>query len=139
MFHTFKKIFYSTILLAVFFGALLVYVPFVNAAVLSFSPPTGVFTIGSTFSVEVRVDGEGEAVNAAEGSIMFEPGELKVVNVSKEGSIFSLWTQEPAYSNNEDKIIFAGGRTDGYKGGDGKVIAIQFKALRDSVTTLVFS
>lgn len=99
----------------------------VYAATLSLNPSTGVYTAGSTFTARVVVNTNGDTINAADGTLSFNPKEITVVSVSK-GSIFNLWTAEPAYSNSNGTITFSGGSPTGYKGNGGTVISITFKA-----------
>ena len=99
-----------------------------SAATLSLSPGTGVYTSGSTFTVNVRVNTQGEEINAAEGTLKFNPNELSVVNVSRASSIFNLWVAEPAFSNSTGNITFSGGSPSGYSGGGGTVMSVTFRA-----------
>jgi Sec-independent protein translocase protein TatA len=98
-----------------------------SAATLSLSPSTGVYTAGSTFTASVKVNTNGAAINAADGTLTFNPKEITVLGVSK-GAIFNLWTAEPAYSNSAGTITFSGGSPTGYTGSGGTVISITFKA-----------
>lgn len=97
------------------------------AATLSLTPDTGVYTAGGTFTARVVVNTNGASINAADGSLSFNPKELTVVGISK-GSIFNLWTAEPSYSNSAGTISFSGGTPTGYKGNGGTVISITFRA-----------
>ena len=72
----------------VFFG---VQVHAAEAATLSVSPGTGVYTSNSTFTVRVVVNSGGKPINAAEGTLTFNPSELSVVSASRSTSIFNLW------------------------------------------------
>lgn len=104
---------------------------------LYLSPSSGTYTVGNTFSVEVRVNTGGISINAAQGTLVFSPDNLSVVSISKSGSIFSLWTAEPTYSNSSGAISFEGGVPNpGYTGASGKIITITFRA-RVSGTTQV--
>ncbi len=79
------------------------------AADIVVSPSTGNYTPGQTFTVSVRVAPGGQSVNAVEANMKFDPAVLSVVNVSKTGSVFSLWTTEPTFSNSAGTISFGGG------------------------------
>lgn len=105
------------------------------AASIYFSPSSAQKTVGNTFTVTVRVNTNGVAINAGEGSIVFDPDKLQVVSVSKSGSIFSLWASEPSFSNAEGNIDFSGGVTSpGFSGSNGLILNITFKA--KSATTV---
>lgn len=98
------------------------------AATLSLSPGTGVYTSGATFSVNVRVNSQGKEINAAEGTLKFNPNELSVVSVNRAGSIFNLWVAEPTFSNGAGTISFSGGSPSGYTGSGGSVMNVTFRA-----------
>jgi hypothetical protein len=98
-----------------------------HAATLSLTPDTGVYTAGNTFSARVVVNTGGDSINAADGTLSFNPQEITVVSVTK-GSIFNLWTAEPTFSNSNGTISFSGGSPTGYKGSGGTVISITFRA-----------
>ncbi len=100
-----------------------------EAATLSVSPNTGVYTAGSTFTVKVIVNSSGSAINAADGTLSFNPKELQVISVSRASSIFNLWTTEPTFSNSGGTVTFSGGSPTGYSGSSGNVMNVTFKAL----------
>jgi hypothetical protein len=79
------------------------------AADITVAPATGSYTPGQTFTVAVRVAPAGASVNAVEASLKFNPAVLSVVSLSKDGSVFSLWTTEPTFSNTAGTISFGGG------------------------------
>jgi len=107
-----------------------------NNASLYLAPSTGTYTVGNTFSIEVKVNTGGVAINAADGTIVFNPDKLEVVGVSKTNSIFSLWVQDPSFSNSLGTVTFAGGRpTPGYTGAAGGIITITFKAKTATYST----
>jgi hypothetical protein len=99
-----------------------------EAASLSLSPSTGVYTANEIFSVRVVVNTGGKPINAADGTLSFNPRELSVVSVNRSGSIFNLWVSEPAFSNGAGTIDFSGGSPSGYTGGSGNIMTITFRA-----------
>lgn len=80
-----------------------------DAADVVISPASGSFTAGQTFTATIQAVPNGASVNAVEAKLSFDPAVLSVVNVSKTGSVFSLWTTEPAFSNSAGTIEFGGG------------------------------
>src|SRR3989344_1047773 len=95
---------------------------------LYLSPSSGQVSVGQSFSVVLRVNTGGTAVNAAEGSVIFDQAKLSVTSVSKSGSVFTIWAEEPKFSNAEGTIEFAGGVPNpGYSGSNGLVLTINFK------------
>lgn len=81
----------------------------VEAADVLISPATGSYSSGQTFSVTVQADPKGDSVNAVEAELSFDNTLLSVVSVEKTGSVFSLWTTEPTFSNSAGTITFGGG------------------------------
>jgi len=79
------------------------------AADVLLTPSTGSYSTGQTFTATIQVDPAGDSVNAVEASLSFNTSVLSVVSVSKAGSVFSLWTTEPAFSNTAGTITFGGG------------------------------
>ena len=107
---------------------------------LYLSPSSGVYTVGNTFSVVVAVNTDGISINAAQGTLVFSPDKLSVTGISKGGSIFSLWTTEPTYSNSSGTITFGGGVPNpGYAGASGKIITITFRARVSGATAVNWS
>lgn len=99
------------------------------AATLSLSPATGVYTVGSTFTVNVVTNSQGAKINAGDGTVTFNPKELQVVSVNRASSVFNLWTAEPSFSNSAGTITFSGGVPTGYSGSSGRVMSITFRVL----------
>ncbi len=115
------------ILQALFLGLALIAVPsLASAAELSFSPASGSFPSGKEFAVKVLVNPGVDSINAADGVIAFDKDVLSVSSVSKDGSAFSLWTADPAFSNTDGTIEFSGGTPTAFSK-SGTVITIKFK------------
>jgi hypothetical protein len=105
--HTYIKQIAPLAVFVVLFFAL----PFfsAHAADLSLTPSTGSYGVGQTFTVTVKAVPNGDNVNAVEAALKFDPKTLSVVSVSKTGSVFSLWTTEPTFSNAAGTVTFGGG------------------------------
>ncbi len=98
------------------------------SASLYFSPSTRSYDLGATFTVAVYVSAN-ESMNAASGIISFPPDKLQVTSVSKTGSIFSLWAQEPSFSNSAGTVTFEGVVLNpGFVGSAGKLLSVTFRA-----------
>ncbi len=99
-----------------------------QSASLYLSPSTGTYTVGNSFSVAVKVNTGETAINAIEGSLTFETDDFEIVNLSKSGSILTIWTSEPSFSNSAGTINFSGGLpTPGFTGSSGTILTIVFK------------
>ncbi len=100
-----------------------------EAATLSLRPSSQSVSKGNIVSVRLIVNTDGKYVNNTEGSIQFPTDLLDVLSVSKSSSIFSLWVEEPRFSNYDGSVSFNGGVPNpGYIGSGGEVISITFKA-----------
>lgn len=107
--------------------ALISAVPFLaSAAEMSFSPASGTFDVGKEFSVKVLVSPGVDSVNAADGQILYDKDILSVSSVTKDGSAFSLWTADPAFSNSAGTVDFSGGTPTAFSK-SGTVITIKFR------------
>jgi len=105
-------------------------------ASLYISPSTKSCQIGQSFAVTVFVSSTEQTMNAAQGTISFPADKLSVTSISKSGSVVSLWTQEPSFSNSAGTINFEGiVLNPGFTGSAGKMISINFtaKAAGDAV------
>jgi hypothetical protein len=111
-----------------------------SASTLYFSPSLGEYAVGKTFSVGVYVSSSDQAMNAASGVISFPSDKLEVTSLSKTSSIFSLWVQEPSFSNSNGTINFEGiVLNPGFTGPSGKIITITFKVKAAGQSFITFS
>ena len=111
-----------------------------QAAVLSFSQLGNKYNLGSVFPVTVYVDSTGDVMNASSGVVSFPWDKLEVVSVSKTGSIFSLWAEEPTFSNKSGTVSFEGVVLNpGYSGSNGKLLTINFKAKSEGQANISFT
>lgn len=123
-----------------FFIALLVFAVASNtyAADFKVSPSGGTFGTGKTFNVELKINTFGESINAAQGKLQFDPKVLEVKSISKDGSIFNFWLQEPTFSNETGTIEFIGGTPSGVSGSSLQVVSITFSAKALGTSDFVF-
>lgn len=132
-----KKIIFGAILFSAFY--FLFSVSAAQAASLYLSPSSGTHAIGAAFTVNVHVS-SAKTMNAASGVISFPADKLEIVSLSKSGSVFSLWVQEPSFSNSSGIINFEGiVLNPGFIGSGGKIISIAFKAKQFGNAVLKFS
>ncbi|MDD5527641.1 MAG: cohesin domain-containing protein [Patescibacteria group bacterium] len=135
-----KKYFYSLLLLALFLaGAFLATPAFAAGASIYLSPSSGTQILNSKFTVAVKISTGGQSVNAGQASLTYDKSLIKVVGISK-GSVFSLWTEEPAFSASAGTIDFGGGvPRPGYTGNGGTVCVITFQAIKLGTAAINFS
>lgn len=107
----------------------------VFAAEIFFSSSYPEYNRGDIFQVYLNLNTQGEAVNACDIGINYDPAVLEVLELSNGDSILSLWPQSPAYSNELGQINFSGGIPNGFNGG-GKMISIIFRAIGPGLVEL---
>lgn len=111
----------------------------VLAATAYFSPASGSYSVGSILSTSVFISSADQAMNAASGVISFPPDKLEVVSLLKSASIFSLWVQEPSFSNTAGTVNFEGLVSNpGFTGSSGKIMTVNFKVKSPGVADLSF-
>ena len=109
-----------------------------NSGSLFLSPLSESFVVGDTFQVQVKVDTADIPINAARVSIYFPQDKLEVLNISKEDSIFTLWPQEPIFSNASGKISLSGGLPHPGFNWEGNIVTINFKTRQKGIVNLSF-
>lgn len=101
------------------------------AANLVISPSSVTTSVGKIFTVDLVVNNNVEAINAASAVISFPVGALEVQSVSKKGSFINLWAEEPEYSNANGTVTLEGvALNPGFSKSTGKVLSVTFKALQ---------
>lgn len=140
MFKIFNKIilkYFPAVLLLVVFS--LFFAKHVEAASLSLMPTSSSVSVGNIVSIKVVVNTNGKYINNGEAAILFPTDLLEVVSISKNSSIFSLWVEEPIFSNYTGKISFNGGvPTPGFIGNNGTIASITFKAKKVGTASVIF-
>lgn len=112
----------------------------VDAATLQISSASATLVPGDTAVLQVFVNSEGVAVNNAEATIHFPTDLLDVISINKAGSVFSLWVEDPTFSNITGAVTFNGGvPTPGFNGAKGPVISIVVKAKKVGVAEIAFT
>lgn len=100
------------------------------AAEILVSPLTGSYSVGQSFTVTVQTNPQGKSVNAVETKMTFDNTKLSVSNISKTGSVFTLWTTEPTFSNTAGTISFGGGSPTPFST-KSNLVSITFKVLKE--------
>lgn len=109
-------------------AAIIFFIPFyVFGATLYLIPDSGIYYRGDTFLAEIKLDTEGEYINAVEVGLSFPKDVLEVVDFSKGNSVLTLWLKEPEFSSENGLVSFIGGTPAGYQGPDGTLGKIVFK------------
>ncbi len=109
-----------------------------RAATVSLTPMVSSISAGNIVTVHVMVNTQGVAINDGSATIQFPTDLLEVVSVSKSSSIFSLWVEEPTFSNSAGTVTFDGGvPTPGYQGGSGDMLDITFRAKKTGAASIL--
>lgn len=108
------------------------------AADVALSPASGSYSAGQTFTVTVQAAPNGDSINAVEANLTFDTETLAVVNIAKTGSVFSLWTTEPTFSNSAGTIAFGGGSPTPFTNRSNLVV-ITFRAKAEGSGTVSFA
>lgn len=131
----------KTLTILIIFGACFAIAPFVEGAGASlyFSAQGNSFGAGETFLVDIKMNAGSLPINAARVFVNFPADKLKIIDASKDNSIFSLWPDEPAFSNENGEFHFSGGAPHpGFKGDNGQVLRIKFEAKKEGTAVLTF-
>lgn len=111
---------------------------FVHAAELQFAPREGTFSSTNEFSVKVVIDPQDATINAVDGTVKFDASTLSVSNITRDGSVLSLWTADPTFSNSEGTVTFSGGSPKPISS-QGTVLTIIFKPKKVGAASVSFS
>lgn len=110
----------------------------VYAADVVISPSAGSYNAGQTFTATIQADPKGDSVNAVEAKLKFDTSKLSVVSVSKTGSVFSLWTTEPTFSNSAGTIEFGGGSPSPFTSRS-NLVTVTFRASSEGTAAVSFA
>lgn len=111
-----------------------------QSASLYLSPSSNSYTVGNTFSVDVKINTGGQSINAAQGTLVFDTNAFEVTGTSKKGSVFTLWIQDISVSNSAGTITFSGGLpSPGFSGSAGKLFTIILKVKTSGVGRITWS
>ncbi|MEI6400276.1 MAG: hypothetical protein WCO58_02025 [bacterium] len=132
-----KKIF--QILFFAFIFLLTCSVQKVSAAKLDVIPTFGSVHVGDSVKVRVVLSSADQSANAVSSIISFSNDVLTLNSISKSDSIISLWPVEPSYSNTKGTVSIEGVILNGYKGSNGVVITLFFKAKNEGTAYIKFA
>ncbi len=119
-----RRFFFSAIVAAALFFAF----PFsAHAASLTFSPSSGTFTVGSTFSITVLLNTEDETANTIRAQISYPADKLQLVSPSTGNSVISIWTSLPKVDNQRGIVDLQGGIPGGIKSTGAAITTLVFR------------
>ena len=95
---------------------------------------------GATFTLSVDLDTQGKTINNTEAVITYPTDLVTATAINTSGSIFSMWVEQPAFSNEAGTISFNGGVPNpGFTGSSGHILSIQFKSVVPGTANFTFS
>lgn len=109
------------------------------AAGIYVTPKQGNYSRGDTVTADVKINSEGESINAAQARISWSPSVLELVEVSKDGSVFQFWVEEPVAAAGANVVSFVGGAAKGISGGALQLLKLKFKAIGAGTANLSLS
>lgn len=105
----------------------LFFAPSASAAILSLSPSTGTFTVGSTFEVSVFLNTEDQSANTIVAAVDFPADKLQLVSPSAGKSIVEIWLTPPKFNNQTGKVELKGGVPNGINVSGGLIAQLTFR------------
>jgi len=89
------------------------------------------------FSVVLMISSD-KLINVINGTIFYDKDKIEIQKVKTGDSLFSLWTEEPAFDNEKGELSFIGGIPNGFMGRDGQILKISFLAKKSGNTLVSF-
>lgn len=94
--------------------------------------------VGDEWVVDIMIDSEDVSINAAQAQFHYSNNLFSITDVSRIGSIFNFWVEDPTYSNDEGILSFIGGTAKGVSGESLQVLSVTVKAIGVGVGTQTF-
>jgi hypothetical protein len=88
----------------------------VLGAQIYLDPTSDTYGSAEEFSIPVRIEPQGECINAVEVTVAYDPANVRVLEVLTGDSIISLWISRPVIDNVAGRVTFMGGIPGGYCG-----------------------
>lgn len=137
-YNTYIFLRYLGVLLGSFLASFSFFSYSASAAVLSISPSTGSFVVGSTFTASVFLNTEGQTVNTVGVKLLYPPDRLQLVSPTTGNSIITLWTVNPVYNNKQGEVTLQGGIPNGLKVENGLISNLVFRVTSVGTAYLKF-
>ena len=88
----------------------------VFGAQIYIDPEHDQYAYSDIFSVPIRIDTQGECINAIDVAIAYDPTKARVMDVITGDSIITLWVARPTIDQESGRVTFMGGVPGGYCG-----------------------
>jgi len=124
--------------LVFFFSFCLVQPVRAAGASLYLSPSSGSFLVGSTFTVSIFVNTEGNEINLVWADLKFPSDKIQITSPTAGTSFITEWTIPPNYSNEKGIVSFRGGIPGGIVTSAGLVSSITFRVISSGEANIEF-
>lgn len=121
--------------LIIIFIIQIIFVSYVQAAVLSAASSEEGYKVGDIISIDLNLDSQGEYINAMEIKVQYDSSHLELDDFSKGNSIINYWIVDPRLDNS-GKLDFTGGIPNGFEGKAGLLAKLIFKAIVSGETEI---
>ena len=111
----------------------------VSGGELYMTPESELRTIGEPFEVQVYANTGGQAVNAIEGELAYDPSIFSIEKISTDNSILTSWSTQPSYNGATGTVTFSGWAGQIFTGTDGLLVTITLVPLRVGQSSLDFN
>lgn len=101
----------------------------VEAAAIELSSDRLNFSINQEFEVDVKIDSNGDSINASQATIEFPSSTLELLEADRANSAFNFWVEEPTISNEDGTVSFVGGTAKGISGSSLQIVKLKFRAV----------
>lgn len=109
---------------------------FAGDATMHLSSFSGAYLAKKSFTSRVILNSGYNNVNAAESIIKFDPNYIKVEKITKDKSIFKLWTVEPKIDNTKGTITFGGGLPGSFRDSAGLIFDLTIYPKKTGTTSM---
>jgi len=110
-----------------------------ESAQLYLSPSSGSFLVGSTFTVSIFINTEGNEINVVQTELKFPPSVLQITAPTAGTSLITEWITPPSYSNERGIINFQGGIPGGISTSAGLISSVTFRAITSGTAKIEFT
>jgi hypothetical protein len=104
-----------------------------NNATLSFSPDSGIYRVGGTFSIDILVNTHGQNVVVVAAFINYNPSIFEAVSIDTSDSVFTMEAENVIDSTNGKVKISRGSPSPGVNTTSGNVATINLRGLANSL------
>lgn len=112
--------------------------PFYSQAASLYLEPAGEEIYrDNSFLVNLKIDSQGQEINALDLSLDYSPSTLELLDVLKGNSIIKLWAEEPVID--QDQLRLVGGIPNGFLGDEGMLASLIFRARQEGAGTAGFN